>query len=163
MEQEEIILGIDPGFGRCGFAVIRRNGGEVRCITHGVIETHSGGEFSERLVEIGDDLLSLLKKYEPSRLVMEQLFFAKSTTTALQVAEVRGLITYLCAKQGILVEAVLPNEVKLALTGYGRADKKQMQEMIKMTFKLEAVPKPDDAADALAIAYTGALKARYAR
>ncbi len=155
------ILGIDPGYGRCGFAIIEGSGSAWSCVAHGVMVTSKDLPLERRLLEIATDLDGIIAQHEPTVLVVEQLFFAKSTTTALKVAEARGVITMTAAKHHMEVIHVLPNEVKLALTGYGGADKKQMQEMVKVAFGLKEAPKPDDAADALAIALTGATKARY--
>ncbi|HAL49918.1 MAG: Crossover junction endodeoxyribonuclease RuvC [Candidatus Uhrbacteria bacterium GW2011_GWD2_41_121] len=155
------VLGIDPGFGRCGFGMIAFDGRDWQCERHGVITTEAGLDFEVRLLEIGRDIDALIEQLKPQAVVLEELFFAKSTTTALQVAEVRGVIQYLAAVKGLEVIGVKPNEIKLAVTGYGRADKPQMQEMIKAIFHLSEVPKPDDAADALAIAWTGAQKLRF--
>lgn len=148
------ILGIDPGYGRCGFAVIEGWGAQWRALTHGVITTEAGVDFPQRLGEISADLEHIIATYKPDVLVLEELFFSKSTTTALKVAEVRGVITYLAQKHHLLFAEAKPNEVKIALTGYGNADKHQMQEMVRRVFQLEQIPKPDDAADALAIAWT---------
>ncbi|MBT4857276.1 crossover junction endodeoxyribonuclease RuvC [Candidatus Uhrbacteria bacterium] len=159
-----IVLGIDPGYGRCGFGVIESNESAMNGWSHlasGVISTSAETEFSDRLLEIGDDLVSIIRQYKPELLVIEQLFFAKNTTTAMKVAHARGMIVYVAKKEGVRVEDVMPNEVKQALTGYGAADKKQMQEMVKTVFGLSKVPEPDDAADALAIAWTGATRAAY--
>jgi len=157
----KIILGIDPGYGRCGFGIIKGGGADFFCITHGVMTTKVGSEHKDRLLEIAEDFESIIDKYQPSILVIEELFFSKSTTTALKVAEVRGVIMMLAARSGLDVIEVKPNEVKMAVTGYGKADKIQMQEMIKTIFGFEEVPKPDDAADALAIAWTGAGMLKY--
>lgn len=115
----------------------------------------------ERLHEIANDLRTLIGKHKPELIVLEELFFAKNTTTGLKVAEVRGVIQLLAAESGALCAEVKPVEVKMAVTGQGNADKKQMQKMITMLLKLDAVPQPDDAADALAIAWAGEGKARY--
>ncbi|MBU4315495.1 crossover junction endodeoxyribonuclease RuvC [Patescibacteria group bacterium] len=155
------VLGIDPGFGRCGFGVIEQVDGDWLCLNHGVIITDPGLDFEQRLLEIGRNVEEIIEKFAPQVLALEELFFAKSTTTALQVAEVRGMIQYISAKKGIEIVGVKPNEVKMAVTGYGAADKHQMQEMIKNIFHLSDIPKPDDAADALAIAWTGAQKLRF--
>lgn len=144
------ILGIDPGYERCGFAVVE--GGTA--LAHGVITT-SKGDIADRLREIAEDLRAIIKKHKPDALVIEDLFFSKSVTTAMKVAMVRGVVMLLAAEAGLKILEVKPNEVKMALTGYGRADKKQMQEMVKVIFKLKTIPKPDDAADALAIAWCG--------
>ena len=157
----QIILGIDPGFGRCGFGVITESGHDWKVLTHGVITT-AQQEFPARLHELARDLEALITSYHPTMLAIEELFFAKSTTTALKVAEARGVILLMAQTHGLRVVEVKPNEVKLAMTGYGKADKVQVQEMVKTVFHLEAVPRPDDAADALAIAWTGATKQQYA-
>lgn len=150
------ILGIDPGYGRLGYAVIDVVRGKPVPISYGVITTPSHGKTPDRLFEIAADIRAILKKYAPEKMVIEELFFAKSTTTALKVAEVRGVMFLLAAEANIPVVEVKPNAVKVALTGYGKADKRQMQEMVKIVFDLKKVPKIDDAADALAIAWTGA-------
>lgn len=144
-------MGIDPGYDRLGFGVIEGD----KALAYGIITTPKG-ETAERLREIAVDLRALLEQYTPTKLVIEELFFAKNVTTALKVAEVRGVVMMLAAERGICVVEVKPVEVKMALTGYGKADKKQMQEMTKLVFKLTTIPKPDDAADALAIAWIGA-------
>lgn len=152
------ILGIDPGYGRLGYAVIDVVRGKPKAVTYGVITTEKGIGMPERLLEIAADVRGVIGKYKPERLVIEELFFAKSTTTALKVAEVRGVIFLLGAEAGLEVVEVKPNAVKLALTGYGKADKRQMQDMVKVVFDLKKAPKIDDAADALAIAWCGAVK-----
>ena len=162
MPHSMIVLGIDPGYGRCGFAVIQDDGHNCHCITHGVITTKKESTFSERYLEIANDLKELMRKHAPDMLVIEELFFEKNVKTGLRVAEVRGMIIYLATELGVGVVEVKPTEVKMALTGYGRADKRQMQEMVKTIFGFRDIPKPDDAADAVAIAWTGAKKARYA-
>lgn len=156
------ILGLDPGYGRLGFGVLDRNGrGELTYVTCGVITTDKDLLMSERLREIAHDLRTLIDKHQPELVVLEELFFAKNTTTGLKVAEVRGVIQLLAIESGALCVEVKPVEVKMAVTGQGNADKKQMQKMITMLLKLDAVPQPDDAADALAIAWAGEGKARY--
>jgi crossover junction endodeoxyribonuclease RuvC len=156
--QARRILGFDPGYGRLGFGVIDFAKHEAAYVSCGVLTTPAGGRMGERLYEIARDVRTLFDKYQPQEMVIEALFFAKNTTTALQVAEVRGVLLLLAEEAGIPVKEVKPVEVKLALTGYGKADKKQMQEMIKTVLRLPSVPQPDDAADALAIAWTGAGK-----
>ena len=162
-EKSQIVIGIDPGYDRCGFGIIKGSGMDWVSVGYGVINTKADVDFSERLRELAEDFESILKKYKPDHVIIEELFFAKSTTTALKVAEARGVLRMLAAKKGIEVIEVKPNEVKLALTGSGRAEKRQVQEMVKTTLKLKKVPTPDDAADALAVAITGATKASYAR
>jgi len=152
------ILGIDPGYGRLGYAVIDVARGKPVAVTYGVITTESNTAMPERLVEIARDVRSVIAKHKPEMMSIEELFFAKSTTTALKVAEVRGVMLLLAAEAGMKVVEVKPNAVKQALTGYGKADKRQMQTMVKLVFDLKKAPKIDDAADALAIAWTGASR-----
>lgn len=147
------ILGIDPGYDRLGFGVI-----EGECaLAYGIISTPKG-KIEDRLREIAVDLRALFAKYQPELLVIEDLFFSKNVTTALKVAQVRGVVMMLAVEAGMAVVEVKPNEVKMAITGYGKAGKRQIQEMVKIVFKLKAIPQPDDAADALAIAWTGAQR-----
>jgi crossover junction endodeoxyribonuclease RuvC len=157
-KKEKIVLGFDPGYERCGFGILRVKGVLVECITYGVIKTLKHDDFGFRISEIAKDVESLIDKYRPDMVVIEDLIFAQSTTTALKVAEVRGILRLLATKAGCEVIEVKPTEVKLALTGDGRADKKQVQEMVKRIMNLKVVPKPDDAADALAVAYAGGYK-----
>jgi crossover junction endodeoxyribonuclease RuvC len=157
-----IVLGIDPGYDRCGFGVIVGSGMDWQALNHGVISTDSGLPFEMRLKELSKDLEGLLDEFNPGLMVIEELFFAKSTTNALKVAEARGVIRLSAAKRGLEVIEVKPNEVKLAIAGYGRAEKREVQEMITRTLNLKAIPKPDDAADALAVALTGAMRGRWA-
>lgn len=145
------ILGFDPGYGRLGYGVIEGK----KALAYGVITTEKDVAMGERLAEIAADVRTLLAKHRPDIVVIEELFFSKSVTTALKVAEVRGALLLLAAEHGATVVEVKPNEVKLALTGYGRADKRQMQDMVRTVFGLVQSPKIDDAADALAIAWTG--------
>lgn len=158
------VLGIDPGYGCCGYGVIVHDDEAQNAWRHrasGVISTAAEMDFPDRLLEIANDVAQLINIHHPRMLVIEQLFFAKNTTTAMNVAQVRGVIMLQARNAGLEVVEVLPNEVKQALTGYGGADKHQMQEMVKNVFGLSQVPKPDDAADALAIAWTGATRGTY--
>ena len=152
------IVGFDPGYGRLGFGLLDVLGVKTTYVSCGLLTTPAGRPAGERLHEIARDVRVIFEKYQPTEMAIESLFFAKNTTTALQVAEVRGVLLLLAEERGIPVKEVKPVEVKLALTGYGKADKKQMQEMIKTVLGLKKVPQPDDAADALAIAWTGAGK-----
>ena len=152
------ILGIDPGYGRLGYAIIDVVRGKPKAVTYGVITTTKGMSIPDRLLEIAADVRLVISKHKPERLVIEELFFAKSTTTALKVAEVRGVIFLLGAEAGLEVVEVKPNAVKLAMTGYGKADKRQMQDMVKVVFDLKKAPEIDDAADALAVAICHYIK-----
>ena len=154
------ILGIDPGFGLCGFAVLEsrcapQGGGEKsdpELKTFGVISTKPQTNFAERLIEIADDIEHLLEKYQPDILSIEDLFFAKNVTTGLQVAQVRGIIIYLAKKFGCQIIEPKPVEVKSSFTGNGKATKSEMKKMAKMMFHLKQNPQIDDAADAIAVA-----------
>lgn len=152
MREKEIILGIDPGFGRMGFGIISVEKGKTIALDYGVITTPQEDVFEERLVAIADDLTALLKQHKPTRVGIEKLFFGKSSTTAMRVAEVRGVVRLLCAQAGIPVIELAPSQIKKTTTGDGKATKQAMQQMVQMLLSLKAIPRPDDAADALAIA-----------
>lgn len=147
------ILGLDPGYGRLGFGIIDTHKNQVTLVTSGVITTPARTPSPERLNEIAGDIESLIKKHSPDGVAIEEIFFSQSTTTALKVAEVRGVLLYLAAKSHLPIVELKPTAVKKALTGYGHADKRQMQEMVKRTLNLPAILKPDDASDAVAIAF----------
>jgi len=150
------ILGLDPGYGRLGFGVLDRNErGELVYGTCGVITTPSEASMPERLYEIAQDLRALIAKHQPELIALEELFFGQNTTTGLKVAEVRGVIQLLAAEAGVPCVEVKPVEVKMAVTGQGNADKRQMQKMITMLLRLDTIPSPDDAADALGVAWAG--------
>lgn len=147
------IIGIDPGTGILGFGVIDVDKrGKISLVDAGVIRTPVKQVDSDRLKTIYDELHELIKANKPEIMSVEKLFFAKNVTTAMSVAQARGVVL-LCGKQHDLkLYEYTPMQIKQALTGYGRADKKQMQEMVRMMLNLKEVPKPDDAADALAAA-----------
>ncbi len=154
-----IFLGLDPGIARLGYGVIEvSRGTSARMIAYGCIETPKELGKEHRFVMISDQLTAIIEKYKPVAVGVERLYFSKNVKTALMVGEARGVVLLVIAKAQIQLIEVDPGEVKLALTGYGRADKAQMQQMIKLLLKLTVIPKPDDAADALAIAYTASLK-----
>jgi crossover junction endodeoxyribonuclease RuvC len=147
------ILGIDPGFGLCGFAVLEsREKSNPELKTFGVISTKPQTNFAKRLIEIADDIEHLLEKYQPDIVSIEDLFFAKNVTTGLQVAQVRGIIIYLAKKFGCQIIEPKPVEVKSSFTGNGKATKSEMKKMAKMMFHLKQNPQIDDAADAIAVA-----------
>lgn len=146
------ILGIDPGFGLVGWAIIDVEHKEISLIDCGVIETEPNSEHAGRLAEIYSDLGEILKKYSPERGAIETLIFNKNITTAMRVSEARGVITLALKQFGVPIKEFAPSQVKMAVTGYGNAKKKQVQESIKMICKLEQIPRPDDAADAVAVA-----------
>jgi crossover junction endodeoxyribonuclease RuvC len=147
------ILGIDPGTGILGFGVIDLDDkGKVSLVDAGVIRTPVHQPDSERLVTIYDELHEIITANKPTVMSVEKLFFSQNVTTAMSVSQARGVVL-LCGKQHELeLYEYTPNQIKLAITGHGKADKKQMQEMVRILLGLKEVPKPDDAADALAAA-----------
>ena len=153
------ILGIDPGLAILGWGVVEAVGGRFYPVACGAITTPAHTPVDLRLSMIYDDLSSLMDKYKPEEMAIEELFFNHNQTTAIPVAEARG-IALLCARQhGVRVEEYTPMQVKQAVVGYGLAEKKQVMDMVKRLLKLKAVPRPDDAADALAIAICHARSA----
>lgn len=157
MTQAQRILGFDPGYGRLGFGVLDVSDRPVY-VTCGVITTLPEQSTAERLKEIAADVRQLIERYQPHVIAIEELFFAKNVTTGLKVAEVRGVLLLLAAEAEITTVEVKPVEVKMAVTGQGNADKVQMQKMITLLLQLDTTPSPDDAADALAIAWAGMNK-----
>src|SRR4030043_267555 len=146
------VLGIDPGTATTGWAVVEEIKKNPRLVACGCINTSKINSDAERLVEIGHDISSLIKKYKPDEAAIEDLFFFKNLKTAITVAQARGVILYEIKKNKVPLSSYTPLQVKQALTGYGRAEKKQIQIMVKNILKLRCAPKPDDAADAVAIA-----------
>ena len=147
-----IIIGIDPGLARLGYGVIRMDRSTTVPVCYGCMETSAGTRPAERLLEIYTGISSLFDRYPPDELAMEKLFFSKNITSALGVSEVRGIVLLAAEQRRIPVTEYTPNQVKQAVTGSGRADKNQVQQMITRLLHLDEVPKPDDAADALSIA-----------
>ena len=143
------ILGIDPGFGILGWAVIED---DLKIVDFGAIETSRTMPIDERLFVIHTDLSSIIKRYRPDTAVIEKLFFARNTTTAFDVARAIGVVLLTFRQFAIPFQEVTPMQVKQSVTGYGKAEKKQVQEMVQRLFRLKELPKPDDAADALAVA-----------
>lgn len=149
------VLGIDPGFGRTGLGVIEIEGGQPKHVWHDCVETKASDDFSCRLQEIRSALEKAVKEFSPQAAVVEKLFFQTNVSTAINVGMARGVILLVLADAGLPIVELTPNEVKQAVAGYGSADKKQMQSMVTRLLNLDEVPKPDDAADALAIAMAG--------
>lgn len=147
-----IVLGIDPGTAITGFGFLEKQGQRFRVIDYGCILTPAKTPLHDRLDKIFDELDELIKKYQPDHLAVEELFFTNNAKTAIAVGQARGVILLAGKKNNLSVFEYTPLEVKMALTGYGRADKKQIQAMVKSVLGLTEIPKPDDAADALAIA-----------
>lgn len=148
------ILGIDPGYGIVGWGVLDYDGVRFTVVKYGAIRTDKDKPFDSRLREIFEDMNILLDKFRPDCLSVEKLYFNTNITTGIAVAEARGVIRLSAALRDIPIYEYTPLQVKVAVTGYGRAEKHQMQEMTKNILRLPAVPKPDDTADALAIAIT---------
>ena len=148
------ILGIDPGFNRLGCAVIQKNQADFNILAASLIETKSGEDYQKRILQIGEKLDKIIVKYKPDALAVEKLFFTVNQKTALKVAEVKGVIIYLAAKANIPCFEFTPLEIKSAICGYGKADKKQVQNALKFTLKNFVPPKSDDVCDAIAVSLT---------
>ncbi len=146
------ILGIDPGYATIGFGLIAAEKGAVQMLRYGAITTPAGMEFAQRLELIYDDMTDLLKMLEPDAVSIEELFFNTNITTGIQVAHGRGVILLACQKYGVPIFEYTPLQVKQAVAGYGRAEKRQVMDMTRRLLHLNQMPKPDDAADGLALA-----------
>lgn len=146
------ILGIDPGYATIGFGVVEAERAEVKMLTYGAVTTPAGLPLSRRLYQIGTDMEELIGKVQPDAISIEELFFNTNLTTGIAVAHARGVILYAAEKRGVPLFEYTPGQVKLAVTGYGKAEKRQVMDMTRRLLKLKAVPRPDDAADALALA-----------
>ena len=153
------ILGIDPGIAIVGFGLIESNRGSVRMLQYGAVTTEAGRPLATRLVQIENDMTALIAQLKPDEIAVEELFFSKNITTGIAVAHGRGVILCTAERLGVPIFEYTPMQVKQAVAGYGLADKKQVMDMTKRLLKLKAVPKPDDAADALAIAICHARSA----
>lgn len=154
-------MGLDPGTGIFGFGVIEIVRNTPKIITGGVITTPKHTPLPDRLVEIYDELHNIIKETQPNEVSIEKLYFTRNITTAISVAEARGVATLVAHQEKLPIYEYNPNEIKQTLTGYGKAEKKQVQEMVKQTLGLSVIPKPDDAADALAAAITHYMMTRY--
>jgi crossover junction endodeoxyribonuclease RuvC len=155
------ILGIDPGTGILGFGIIEADGGKAQLVDAGVIRTPVHEDDAVRLETIFDELTDIIAETKPAVMSVEKLFFAQNVTTAMTVAQARGVVL-LCGRQaGLTIFEYTPLQIKQALTGYGRADKKQMQEMVRVMLQLEEPPQPDDCADALAAAICHSMTSRF--
>ncbi len=147
-----IILGVDPGTATTGYGLIRKEGQRHTLIKYGCVLTPAKTPLHDRLDQIFDELSAIIEEYQPEQMAVEELFFTNNAKTAIAVGQARGVILLAGKKNGLEVHEYTPLEVKMALTGYGRADKNQIQQMVKTLLGLPEIPKPDDAADALAIA-----------
>jgi crossover junction endodeoxyribonuclease RuvC len=147
-----IILGIDPGTAALGYGIVERNGGALRAIDYGCLETSPDLPMPERLLAIHALLDDLLTLHEPAVVAVERLFFSRNAQTAMAVGQARGVVLLAAAQHGKPVREATPNEVKSAIAGYGAADKEQVQRMVQLVLGMTELPRPDDAADALAVA-----------
>ena len=155
-----IILGIDPGIGRTGWAIIESEKGKLKALSYGCLETEPNSEITKRLLKINLHIESLIKDFKPDVMAIEELFFGANSKTALVVGQARGVILLSAGKNNLPVAIYTPLQVKMALTGYGRADKNQIGQMVKVILKLEKIPKIDDTSDALAVAITHAFSSK---
>lgn len=158
-----IVLGIDPGTARLGYGFVRKDGHRLTHLAHGCLETPKTMAQAERLSFLHRALVDLISAHQPAIAGVEKLFFQKNVTNAMTVSEARGVSLLALREAGVGIAEYTPMQVKLAVTGYGGADKKQVQEMVKRLLSLKEIPRPDDAADALAIAYCAAVSVVDAR
>jgi crossover junction endodeoxyribonuclease RuvC len=159
-----IILGIDPGFGTMGYGVIeKQNNGNTVPIDYGVVKTPQNESFPVRLAMLEEGLNRIFAKYKPEEIAVEELFFSKNVTTGIQVAHARGVILLASIKYCGKLFEYTPNQIKQALTGYGKADKVQMMHVVTSLLHLQKIPRPDDAADALAVALCHAHTSRFGK
>jgi len=150
-----ILLGIDPGIADLGFGVVEKDkNNNLRHIAHGSIKTPAGTPFPERLWCLYIELIKIIDKYKPSAVAIEELFFSKNVKTAMTVSQARGVALLALQSRKVIIKEFKPNQIKQAVTAYGGANKAQVQKMVKMILNLKEIPKPDDAADALAMAIT---------
>jgi crossover junction endodeoxyribonuclease RuvC len=160
-----VILGIDPGMAIMGYGVIEsdKNNNKMKVLDYGVVTTPSDMETSQRLLHIFNSVEELIRQYSPDAIAYEELFFNKNVKTALIIGHARGAAVVAGARQGIDLYEYTPLQVKQAVAGYGRADKQQVQSMVKLLLNLREIPKPDDAADALAVAVCHMHSAQFGR
>ncbi len=145
-------IGIDPGTARLGYAVVEEQRGSLSLVTCGVVETPSGQQMPQRLLHLFTSLSQIVREFAPHEMAVEELFFAKNTTTVISVGQARGIALLVAAEAGLRVCEYKPMQVKQAVHGYGLASKAQLGEMVRVLLHLTSVPRPDDAADAAAIA-----------
>ena len=155
------ILGVDPGIARCGWGVIKVESSKLKIENYGCVETRADISIEKRLLIVHEEIVKLINKYQPGSIAVEELFFNTNAKTAFVVGQARGVVLLACAKQNIPVSTYTPLQVKMAMTGYGRAEKNQIGQMVKTLLKLKEIPKPDDVTDALAVALTHAFTKKY--
>jgi len=153
-----IIIGIDPGYARCGYGVIEKKGSRFSALEYGCIETSKKAPLLERYFQIEETLNEIINDFEIDVFSIEKLFFNKNVKTAIEVAQARGIMLLVAHKHNLIIKEFTPIEIKLGVTGYGRAEKNQVQKMVKNLLSLSEIPKPDDTADALAAAICAANK-----
>jgi crossover junction endodeoxyribonuclease RuvC len=155
------VLAIDPGFGRCGVAVLEGSGANAALVYSACIETAAGERFSDRLLFVANEVIRLIEAYTPETIAIEELYFTNNAKTALHVAEVRGMLMYLAASRELPLVEYNPLAIKIALTGYGRATKEQVTKMVEKLVKLPKKTMRDDEYDAIALGLTALAGARY--
>ena len=153
-----IILGIDPGIALCGFGVIKSENKNFALVDHGCVVTHAKDAYPDRLKKIFDRCNALITQYHPNSIILEKIFFAKNSKTAIIIGEVRGILILLSIQHKIPLKEFTPLEVKKSITSYGRASKQQMQKMVSRLLGLDYIIKPDDACDAVALALVYAFQ-----
>lgn len=158
-----LVLGIDPGLALTGYGIVHERAGALQAVAYGVVRTSSKDPTPERLQMIYRELAALIDEHQPTGSAMEKLFFSRNVSTAMSVGQARGVSILALADGGLDVAEYTPNEIKQTVAGYGNADKAQMQEMVRMLLGLDEVPRPDDAADALAVAICHLHTARFER
>lgn len=146
------ILGIDPGIAIVGFGFVDKEGSKVTPVQYGCIQTEAHTPEGDRLQQVYEGMVQLIDKYKPEAVAFEKLFFNRNVTTAMSVSQARGVLILAAVQRGLPIAEYTPMQVKQAIVGYGKAEKKQVQEMVKMFLNLQSIPKPDDVADALAVA-----------
>ncbi len=156
IKQQKIIIGFDPGLADTGFGVIAANGAKLVCLDYGSLKTPAKTSLPDRLADLHGQAEKLLDKYKPDLVGIEQLFFCRNVTTAFQVGQARGVVMLAIGQRQIPCLEFTPLQIKQAVAGYGQADKKQVQKMVKLMLCLQEIPKPDDAADGLAAALCAA-------
>ncbi|MFP3896068.1 MAG: crossover junction endodeoxyribonuclease RuvC [Anaerolineales bacterium] len=147
-----LVLGLDPGLATTGYGLVAGDGRDLSAVSYGVIRTPANTPVGERLAKIHGEMSCLLDEYGPDVAAVEELFFCKNVRTAMMVGEARGVLLLALAQAGLQIAEYTPLQIKEGITGYGRAEKEQVQEMVRVLLRLEEVPRPDDAADALALA-----------
>jgi crossover junction endodeoxyribonuclease RuvC len=148
----DVTLGVDPGAATCGWGLVANRGPDLSMVAYGALTTQAGTPAEQRLEAVFDGLQAIIGRYHPVDVAVEELFFNRNVRTAMQVSQARGVILLAAGKCRLPVAEYTPLQVKQAVVGYGRAEKRQIQEMVRMILRLDNVPRPDDAADALAVA-----------